>query len=97
MRIRECSCVLLAVLALTACATGPNTPKHTVDRKNKVARFREGLLPGSLCLFTFVVSLFSDSSAIYQVHYHDAWYNLGFLLGVASFFGGGGARGHAAK
>lgn len=48
MRIRECLCVLLAVLTLTACATGPNTPKNTVDRKNSVAGFWEGLLPGFL-------------------------------------------------
>ena len=73
MRIQECLRVLLTVLALMAGATGPNTSKNTVDRNNKVAGFWQGLWPGFLCPFTFVVSLFSDSSAIYEVHNNGAW------------------------
>jgi hypothetical protein len=87
----------LAVLALTASPAGPNTLKNTLDRNNKVAGFWQGLWQGFICLFTFVVSLFSDSSAICEVHNNGALYNLGFLLGVPSFYGGGGAEGHAAK
>jgi hypothetical protein len=45
-------------------------------------------------MFTFVVSLFTDSVGVYEVH-NTGWpYNLGYLIGVMAFFsGGGGAAG----
>ncbi len=40
-----------------------------------------------------MVSLFSDSVGVYEVH-NTGWpYNLGYLFGVMMFFGGGGGAG----
>jgi len=40
----------------------------------------------------FVVSLFRRDLSIYEVHNNGAWYNFGYLFGLACFFGGSGNR-----
>jgi len=40
----------------------------------------------------FVASLFKSNLNIYETHNNGAWYNFGFLFGLACFFGGGGNR-----
>jgi len=40
---------------------------------------------------SFVISLFTDSINIYDVHNNGNWYNFGFVLG-AIVLPGGGAR-----
>jgi hypothetical protein len=94
--IPVCLC-LIAILVLSACAAGPNVLKNTPDENNGVAGFWRGLWHGFISPFTFIVSLFTDSVSIYEVHNNGGWYNFGFLLGVATFFGGGGAGGAASK
>jgi hypothetical protein len=42
--------------------------------------------------FVFVVSLFKNNLNIYEVRNNGAWYNFGYLFGLACFFGGGGNR-----
>jgi hypothetical protein len=37
-----------------------------------------------------VVSLFKSNLNIYELHNNGAWYNFGYLFGLACFFGGGG-------
>jgi hypothetical protein len=37
----------------------------------------------------FVASLFMSDLSIYEVHNNGAWYNFGYLFGLACFFGGG--------
>jgi hypothetical protein len=46
-----------------------------------------------------VVSLFRRDLSIYEVHNNGAWYNFGYLFGLACFFGSRGkrARRRAAK
>lgn len=82
--------VLLLLVLLSACAAGPNQLVGTPDPAGAVAGFWNGLWHGFIALFTFIISLFDDGVAVYEVHNNGAWYNLGFLLGVSSFFGGGG-------
>ena len=53
--------------------------------------FFRGLFHGFIILFSFIISLFTDYS-IYAFPNSGGWYDLGFLLGVMIFFGGGGAR-----
>jgi len=77
-----CLCVML-ILTLTL--------KNTPGEHNGVAGFWRGLWHGLILPITFVISLFSDSVTIYEAHNNGGWYNLGFLLGVATIFGGGGA------
>jgi hypothetical protein len=37
-----------------------------------------------------VISLFTDTVSVYEVHNNGGWYDFGFILGVSAFFGGGG-------
>jgi hypothetical protein len=39
-----------------------------------------------------VVSLFRTDLSIYEVHNNGAWYNFGYLFGLACFFGDKGNR-----
>jgi len=40
---------------------------------------------------TFIVSLFNDGLAIYELDNHGGWYDLGFLVGVGGSWGSAGA------
>ena len=76
---------LVAVVALaflvTACA-GPNTAVDTMSPSGGIAGFWSGIFHGAFITFTFVISLFSESVSIYEVHNNGTWYNFGFLLGI---------------
>ena len=54
-----------------------------------VAGFWTGLWQGFIAPFVFVISLLKSGLNIYEVHNNGAWYNLGYLFGVACVFGGG--------
>jgi hypothetical protein len=94
VRTRLVWLALAAVVVLSAgCTAGPNDVAGTPDADGDVAGFWHGLWHGFIVLFTFVVSLFSDSVRIYEVHNSGNWYNFfGFLLGLMAFFGGGGGE-----
>lgn len=85
-----------ALVLLAGCAAGPNDLTGTAAADGDVAGFWLGLWHGFIALFTFVISLFTDSVSVYEVHNNGGWYDFGFILGVMFFFGGGaggGARG----
>ena len=84
--------VLLVLGVLAGCASGPNPSKGTVSEHGGVAGFWLGLWHGFIAPFAFVVSLFKTNITIYEVHNSGAWYNFGFLFGLACFFGGSGNR-----
>lgn len=84
--------VLLTVVALTACAAGPNVVVNEPGPDGEVAGFWLGLWHGFISFFTFIISLFNDNVSVYEVHNNGGWYNFGFILGVSMFFGGGGNR-----
>ena len=79
----------LAVLSLAACA-GPNELVNTPDDEGKLAGFWQGLWNGVTAPFAFIISLFSKTMFVYDVHNNGGWYNFGFLLGASIIFGGGG-------
>jgi hypothetical protein len=79
---------LLNILA--GCAPGPNQAKGSANERDAVAGFWLGLWQGFIAPFVFVASLFKSDLNIYEVHNNGAWYNFGFLFGLACFFGGGG-------
>ena len=83
--------LVLVMTALVACAAGPNALEGRAGPNLVIAGFWRGLWHGFICLFTLIASVFSRSVTIYEVHNNGAWYNLGFVLGAAMFFGGGGA------
>ncbi|MFC2087006.1 hypothetical protein ACFLSA_02440 [Bacteroidota bacterium] len=52
--------------------------------------FWSGLLHGLIAPFSFIISLFKDDVAVYAVNNKGHLYDLGFVLGAAIIFGGGG-------
>ena len=82
--------VVLIVLTVSGCAAGPNEMVNTPDADGDVAGFWQGLWNGFSSPFTFIISLFSESIYVYEVHNNGGWYNFGFLLGASMIFGGTG-------
>ena len=76
---------LAAVLLIAGCAT----QSAEVIPANPPG-FWWGLLHGFILLFSFIASLFTEFR-IYSFPNAGVLYDLGFLLGVLFFFGGGGA------
>ena len=80
----------LTVLSIAGCTAGPNELVNSPDEEGKVAGFWQGLWHGIISPITFIISLFSKTVHIYEVHNSGGWYNFGFLLGASIIFGGGG-------
>jgi len=76
--------LILLLLLVAACA--PGNERFVAGP----AGFWAGLWHGLICVFTFIISLFSDSVSMYEVNNTGGWYNFGFLLGAAIFLGSGG-------
>jgi hypothetical protein len=70
---------LLAMAALVVSGCAPGDPKFT---EADPAGFWYGLWHGFIVVISFVVSLFSDQTTIYEVNNSGGWYNFGFVLGV---------------
>lgn len=80
--------VLLVLGVLAGCASGPNPSKGMAGEHGGVAGFWLGLWQGFIAPVVFVVSLFRRDLGIYEVHNNGAWYNFGYLFGLACFFRG---------
>ena len=74
--------LMIILFFLSSCAAG-NT-KFDIDP----AGFWMGLWHGFISLFTFIISLFNDNVSIYEINNSGKLYNLGFILGIALFYGG---------
>ena len=81
---------LLLLNTLAGCAPGSNQSAGTAREHGAVAEFWLGLWHGFIAPFVLLVSLFKSNLTIYDIHNNGLWYNFGYLLGVACFFGGGG-------
>jgi hypothetical protein len=84
---------VIAVLALTACAAGPNNVADV--SAPHIAGFWLGLWHGVISPITFIVSLFTNEVSVYDVHNNGNWYDAGFMLGVAIAFSSAGRAGAA--
>jgi hypothetical protein len=84
--------VLLLLNILAGCAPGANQSKGTPSEHDGLAGFWLGLWQGFIAPFVFVASLFKSNLGIYEVHNNGAWYNFGYLFGLACFFGGSRRR-----
>ena len=82
----------LLLIMLAGCAPGPNQSAGTASEHHAGAGFWLGVWHGFIAPFVFVVSLFAGNLNIYEVHNNGAWYNFGYLFGLACFFGGGGNK-----
>jgi hypothetical protein len=83
------SIVIVLLFVLASCA-GPNPMIDTAPAEGEAAGFLKGLLHGFISLFTFIVSLFSDTVGMYEVHNTGGWYDFGFVLGAMIFYSSGG-------
>ena len=79
---------MLAVIA-AACAAGVNPAAGTPAANGDVAGFFPGLWHGFISPITFIISLFTDTVNVYEVHNSGNWYDFGFVLGAGILFGGG--------
>ncbi len=84
-------------LLLAACAAGANPEAGVPGTDGDVAGFWLGLWHGLIAPITFIVSLFSDTVNIYEVHNNGNWYNFGFILGAGVWFGGGSQSARMSK
>ncbi|MEJ2710851.1 MAG: hypothetical protein P8074_24795 [Anaerolineales bacterium] len=80
----------LILFLISGCVAGPNELVNTPDEEGQIAGFWQGLWQGFISPFTFIISLFSDTVHVYEVHNNGGWYNFGFLLGASIIFGGSG-------
>ncbi len=83
--------VIMVFVVLMSCAPGPNQLTNSPDEEGELAGFWKGLWHGLIAPISFIISLFSDNVRLYEVHNNGNWYNLGFILGMAIIFGGGGS------
>lgn len=78
--------LFIALLILSGCA-------HVVNidacRATAPCGFWSGLWHGIIAPVTFIISLFSDTVAMYDVNNNGSWYDFGFVLGAGILFGGG--------
>ena len=81
--------IILAGLISWSCAPGPNAAEKTANAEGLVAGFWLGLWHGLISPITFVISLFSKTIRMYEVHNNGGWYNFGFVLGAGLFLSGG--------
>jgi hypothetical protein len=73
---------LLFFIILCSCAQ--YVPLEEAATIPKVG-FWHGLWHGIIFPIAWVVSLFSESTAIYAVYNNGAWYDFGFFIGVGGF------------
>ncbi len=83
--------LLLIALLLSACAAGENPNVDVAAPDGDVAGFWMGLWHGLIAPITFIISLFSDTVNVYEVHNNGNWYDFGFVFGLSMSFGGSGA------
>ena len=71
-----------ALVFLASCA--PGNEKFDIDP----AGFWMGLWHGFISLVTFIISIFNSDVNIYEPNNSGWLYNLGFIIGIAIFYGG---------
>ena len=81
--------IAILLLMMAGCTAGPNPQADTPDKQGQVAGVWLGLWHGLIAPVTLVISLFDKNVQMYDVHNNGNWYNFGFLLGMAVFFGAG--------
>ena len=84
-------------LALAACSAGANPEVGLPHADGDVAGFWMGLWHGIIAPITFIISLFTDTVNVYEVHNTGNWYDFGFVLGAGILFGGGGSGACSSK
>lgn len=89
-RIFVLVCLAVLVVLTASCIAGPNELANSPAEDGEVAGFWQGLWHGIISPITFVVSLFSKTVQMYDVHNNGGWYNFGYLVGMSIILGGSG-------
>jgi hypothetical protein len=77
--------VFAALVLLTGCASQPLITPGSRG-------FFWGLFDGAVAPITFIISFFNNGVRIYGYPNSGLWYDLGFLIGLTFWAGGGYAR-----
>ncbi len=89
--------IISLVLIIVSCTAGPNGSVKIPNDDEYLAGFFRGIWHGMILFVTFIISLFNDNVAVYEVHNVGALYDLGYLLGVSIAFGGSGRAGKKSR
>ena len=81
----RCNIALATLLVLLLCSCATQPPPAATD----VPGFGLGFVHGFLAVFSLIGSMFWDVR-VYAFPNSGRWYDFGFVLGAAAFFGGGG-------
>lgn len=77
-------CIMLFLaIVISGCAAG--NERYAA----KLAGFWAGLWHGLICIFTFIIGLFTDSVRMYETNNTGNWYDFGFILGAIITLGSG--------
>ena len=71
--------LLIVVVLLSGCADSPSLLQAVALEP---VGFWYGLWHGLIAPFAWIVSLFSDDTAIYAIYNNGGWYDFGFILGI---------------
>lgn len=81
--------LLVFAFVLYSCTAGSNDLEKVPNKEGKVAGFWKGIWHGLIAPITFIISIFSKTVRLYEVHNSGFWYNFGFVLGAGLFLSGG--------
>lgn len=89
--------LLVGVMLLGAagCTAGPGVAAG-VDAAG-LAGFWQGVWHGLISPISFLVSLFTDSVSVYEVHNNGNWYDAGFMVGISTVFSSSARSGVVAQ
>ena len=71
----------MALIFLTGCA---NSVSFSEASEMTKVGFFYGFWHGLILPFSWIISLFDDSTAIYAI-YNNGWYDFGFIIGSGNF------------
>ena len=76
---------MILVMFVSSCAKSVSVTECLADQP---LGFWKGLVHGLILPFSFIVSLFDETTAIYAINNNGGWYNFGFVLGAGIILGG---------
>jgi hypothetical protein len=92
--------LILVLLLVPAIACGSSNPLEGVPNEGNSgpAGFWSGLWDGFTATIAFFLNLFGVADYnIYEVNNNGGWYNLGFLIGIGAFAGGGSSAASSSR
>jgi len=89
--------VLLLVVGLMLLSGCADTVSFQQAAETTPVGFWYGLWHGMILPISWIVSLFSDSTAIYAIYNNGGWYDFGFILGCGALATGSTRRSRSSE